>query len=210
MRTKTLLLTAALAAAGVASSIAQSVYSVNVVGYVNVTCIPGYTFIQNPLSTTNNTITALLSSVPDGTQVLTWNASAGTFDINNFSFGTWDAPDVTFSPSQGFIVNNPSTDNVTVTFVGEVMQGANMVTPLVSGYNMVGSKVPQAGLITTDLNFTAGEGDQVLKWNPTAGTYDIYNYAFGSWDTEPTLGVGESCFISPVNASSWTRSFTIN
>ena len=47
MRTKTLLLTAALAAAGVVSSMAQ-VYSVNSVGYVNLTLPNGFSMIANP------------------------------------------------------------------------------------------------------------------------------------------------------------------
>ena len=47
MRTKTLLLTAALSAAGIASSMAQ-VYSVNAVGYVNTPLVTGFNLISNP------------------------------------------------------------------------------------------------------------------------------------------------------------------
>src|SRR6478672_7317898 len=46
MRTKTLLLTAALAAVGVSSSMAQ-VYSVNVVGYVNKSVPKGFYMLAN-------------------------------------------------------------------------------------------------------------------------------------------------------------------
>jgi hypothetical protein len=65
MRTKTLLLTAALGALSSASLMAQ-VYSLNAVGYINVSCIGGtsggYTLIANQLNTTNNFISPLLDS----------------------------------------------------------------------------------------------------------------------------------------------------
>ena len=56
MRTKTLLLTAALSAAGLATSMAQ-VYSVNAVGYVNVS-VPAnsYAIVGVPLNGTNNSL----------------------------------------------------------------------------------------------------------------------------------------------------------
>jgi hypothetical protein len=68
MRTKTLLLTAALSAAGVATSMAQ-VYSVNAVGYVNTQLVPGLNLISNPLEAADNKIKTLLTGVPVNTQV---------------------------------------------------------------------------------------------------------------------------------------------
>ena len=47
MRTKALLLTAALGLASVATSMAQAVYSVNVVGYINLTMKPGFNLVAN-------------------------------------------------------------------------------------------------------------------------------------------------------------------
>src|ERR1035437_6379563 len=68
MRTKVLLCAAALAAS-LASSMAQNVYSLNVVGCYNVT-IPanGLYMIANQLNTTNNSLAGLsaLQNVADG------------------------------------------------------------------------------------------------------------------------------------------------
>src|ERR1700735_871929 len=84
MRTKTLLLTAALVAAGVASSMAQSnVYSLNVVGYVNVTVSPGYNLVTTPLDDgagdlLTNVIggsSATATALPDGTLLYPWTSS---------------------------------------------------------------------------------------------------------------------------------------
>lgn len=85
MRTKTLLLSAAAVAAGVASLKAQSnVYSLNVVGYVNVNLPAGFNMIQNPLDdgagniVTNcfdNMSKGLGVSLPPGTSLYPWAGS---------------------------------------------------------------------------------------------------------------------------------------
>src|SRR5688572_21786285 len=70
MRTKTLLLTAALAAAGLTSSMAQSVFSVNAVGFVNVT-VPASAFalLANPLNQPTNDLASVLADAPVNTLV---------------------------------------------------------------------------------------------------------------------------------------------
>ena len=211
MRTKSLVLAAALSAAGIASTYAQSVYSVNAVGYVNVTVGNGFSMIANPLATTNNTVAQLFAAAPEGTIIMTWNQSVGSFDQNAMSFGNWDFPDATLSPGQGVLFQNSSGSPFTITFVGEVMQGTNLSVALNPGFNMVSSKVPQAGGIQTDLGFVPEEGDIVMKWNQSVGSYDSWSVSFGSWDpAEPVLAVGESAFIQPASAKSWVRSFSIN
>jgi hypothetical protein len=84
MRTKALLLAAAFAAAGVATSVAQ-VYSVNAVGYVNVTLPPGFSLVSNPLNagTGNNTVSKLFSNiqggVPGGTRVFIYDSATSQY-----------------------------------------------------------------------------------------------------------------------------------
>src|ERR1700674_3452751 len=97
MRTKTLICAAALLAAGVATSMAQSnVYSLNVVGYVNVPTTGGgfFNMIANPLNNANNSITNLFSTAQDGDQVYRWdvvaqNLSGTVYTYSAFSH-TWD------------------------------------------------------------------------------------------------------------------------
>jgi hypothetical protein len=76
MRTKTLLIAAAALAAAVTSSQAQStVYSQNIVGYVN-TVIPGgnaYSLLANPLNGTTNGVSALMPALQGGENLLAWN-----------------------------------------------------------------------------------------------------------------------------------------
>src|ERR1035441_7952368 len=92
MRTMKALVCAAALAAGLASSMAQSnVYSLNVVGYYNFPIAAGAKLmIANQLNTTNNTIGALLPSVP-GNSVL-FKFSGG------FTGYTFDPDDLTWYP----------------------------------------------------------------------------------------------------------------
>jgi hypothetical protein len=216
MRTKTLLLVAAIGAAGAATSMAQ-VYSVNAVGYVNKTIPAGqFMMISNPLNAATNTIDALFAGVPNGFQVYKYTPGTG------YTIGTYDDLDMSFGPlgsqellpGQGVFVRNPTTSPVTITFVGEVPQG-NLSTPMVAGLQIVSSQVPQAGN-TTDLNFpdsTADgmtNGDQVYKF--VNGTYDIATFddLDDKFDKNFTLDVGEAVFVKLGKAVNWTRDFNVN
>src|SRR5215472_12747397 len=108
MRTKTLLCAAALAA-GVVSSMAQSnVYSLNVVGYVNVPMKGGINFnlLANPLLNANNDITNLYTTAAsDGDQIFTWNAAIQDLGATVYTYSiathTWDGNRL-MKPGEGF------------------------------------------------------------------------------------------------------------
>src|SRR6267142_1053774 len=122
MRTKTLL--AAVLAAGVAASaVAQSnVYSLNVVGYYNVSMGAGQkVLLGNQLNTTNNTLAGVIPNPPPLSQFFKFN---------------------------GFFI---SLVAATLTFVGEVRQGS-LTNTLPKGIKVLRTSiVPQAGRVTTDL-----------------------------------------------------------
>jgi len=215
MRTKTLLLTAALAAAGALSSMAQSnVYSLNIVGYVNLPVqgsgVNGkFTMIANPLDAGTNTLGNLIQNPPDGTFFYSWNGTG--FTITQFAFGAWDNPGLLLAPGEGGFIS--TTANFTNTFVGNVLTG-NLTNHVGSGFQIIASQVPQAG-DADSLGLTAGisDGDFVYKWNFANQGYDIYQWAFGSWSgpnngtTPPPIGIGESLFINTQSGANWVRSF---
>jgi hypothetical protein len=206
MRTKSLLLTAAVIAAGISASQAQ-VYSVNSVGYVNQSIPAGYTMIANPLNTTNNTIGVLLPDLPSFSSIYKWNETTSQFDIATIVFGTWDHPEYTLNPGEGAFVNTDTP--FSITWVGEVRQG-NLTNTVPAGYSIRASQVPQAGSVST-LGLTVGDFDSVYKWNNGANQYDIYTYVFGSWGpSEPVIGVAESFFINAGAPFTWNRSFSVN
>src|SRR5256885_16801290 len=96
MRTKTLLCLAALTAAGVTASMAQSsnVYSLNIVGYVNYSQnAVTFNIIANPLNLTNNDVSYVFSAAPSypGLAVYKRNGGGG-YDIATFDpdLSAWD------------------------------------------------------------------------------------------------------------------------
>jgi hypothetical protein len=144
MRTKTLAIAVALGAAATVGSYAQ-VYSVNAVGYVNVS-IPANSFamICNPLEagTGNNTVGKLFATAPAGTFI--YKFINGAYEQANGldEFGEWTNPNQEIPPGQGIFLKTPAGGAYAITFVGEVPQGAASNKQLVQGFNMTGSVVP--------------------------------------------------------------------
>jgi hypothetical protein len=220
MRTKTLLLTAALSAVGVATSMAQ-VYSVNAVGYVNTTLVPGFNLVSNPLSGANNSIQALFSSIPLGSQVFKFNgasfdiATADQDDDGNPALVPANVGALTVVPGEGVFVKLNATANATVTFVGEVAQGS-LSNPLPAGLSIRSSQVPQAGT-ASELGLPIGApGDQLFQWNTASGSYDISTVDTDD-DGNPawvpslkSLKVGEAFFLKRSAAGAWARTFSVN
>ena len=223
MRTK-ILLSAALVAAGIAAADAQQVYSVNAVGYVNVTISPAYNLLANPLNGTNNVIGTIIPTAPDGTLVLTWNSTTHDFNQADQYFtgagwldGDGNPSGTQLVPGKAFFLQNNSGANSTLTFVGEVPQGSltNVITP---SYGFYGSQVPQSAGLTA-LGFPGVEGMLYNGWNKAIQDYaQAYQYTAGLWfdpdgnPNDPVPGVAEGFLITnpsltPVN---WTRNFSVN
>lgn len=193
--------------AGVTAANAQ-VYSVNAVGYINVTVAPGFNLIANQLIPADNTVAALMPGAPEGTSVYKFDPVTG-YVINTVEFDEWTVPGMTLMPGEGFWLRNPESTPFTVTFVGEVPQGT-LSTPLVAGFNLVSSQVPQAGLISTDLGLPNPEGISVYRFSPESG-YSISTVEFDEWSpSEPTIQVGEGIWVRPPEAVTWTRTFSVN
>jgi hypothetical protein len=204
MRTKLLLSAAVLGVAGVIAASAQ-VYSVNVVGYINVAVPPGFSMIANQLDSGNNTVGSLMPAPPEGTTI--YKFVNNTYQINAFEFGEWADAAMTMNPGEGAFISNPTTEAFNALFVGEVKQGS-LQTPLVAGFQIVSSQVPQSGGLDTELGFPVAEGDVVYLFDNATGQYSIFAYEFGEWIT-PVPKVGEAFFVNKVAAATWTRDFTV-
>jgi len=210
MKRKVLLVGAALAVAAATAS-AETIYSSNVVGYVNLDLVAGWNMVANPLDAGVNTLNALLQGVPDGTTVMKFQNGAFTAGSGyDAEFEEWSI-DYAINPGEGFFVNLPEA--FTVTFVGEVKAGNHSVA-LPAGWSMVASPTPVAGdLASIGLGLpVVQDGDYVMSWNPTAQAYGAANGfdgEFEEWSFNQTVGVGEAFFINLKAPSTWTRTFEI-
>jgi hypothetical protein len=95
----------------------------------------------------------------------------------------------------------------TITYVGEVPQGT-LTIPLVAGFNVVGSKVPQAGKLQADLGYVPANGDLVYTYASTG--YTVFQYDDEWLPSEPVLRVGEGIWVRKAAAGEWTRTFSVN
>jgi len=219
MRTKTLILTTALCAAGAATTMAQ-VYSVNAVGYVNKTLVPGFQLVANPLDAGagNNTVAKLFAGAPAGTTVYKYTGTG--FDVNDYDPDTygaqgWADPAQTLVPGEGAFVKLPAGANFTVTFVGEVAQGS-LSNPLPKGFSIRSSQVPQSAALDTVLKFPIANGDFIYQYDTAAKAYvttdyDTDTYGPQGWaTTAPSPAVGEAFWVKKIAAVNWVRDFSVN
>ena len=230
MRTKALVLTAAICAGGIATSMAQ-VYSQNAVGYYTLDLPLGFSMIANQFNNGDNNLNTVLP-LPDslaGAQFLKWDAAGQTFstpdDFFGSAFGGWvdalfNPTATTLVPGEGGFINLPA--QASLTFVGEVPQGALEVTisPL---FSVISQPTPQALAFDAAGNeIPATVGDQILFWDGGAQAFatpvDYFGPAFGGWvdsnftPVDPTPAIGESVFYNSAAAGdvSWTRDFDVN
>jgi len=218
MRTKTLLLAAALSAAGLITATAQTVYSVNAVGFVNTTVPAGaFALLANPLNQPTNDLATVLADAPANTTA--YEFTPGGFQIyTKRSSGAWTgtgADTARLDPGKGFFVKNNGTTPFTLTFIGEVPQGT-LTTPITTGFNLLGSKVPQAGAVETQLGLPAANGDQVYTYGATGYTITTRRTSSTAWTGgtgEPVIGVAQGFFLNRAAANggaNWTRTFSVN
>jgi hypothetical protein len=195
--------------AAAATSMAQAVYSVNIVGYINLQLAPGFSLIANQLNASpNNKISTLLPAPPEGTAVFKFNKITGAFASMNFSDGVWDNDLLSLAPGEGVFISIDGSfapTGYTLTLVGEV-QKAGGSTTITAGYQVLSSVIPQAGTLSA-LEFVPAEGDSVFKFNPVNGAFLPSSYSDGAWDNEPSFAIGESFFLSAAPGhAAWVRS----
>jgi len=221
-----MLLSALLGTLGSVSLMAQStnVYSLNAVGYINVTLEPGYTIVSCPLycspDNTLNTVLPNTTGAYKGWKVYFSTPGQGYTQIEVGAKTSWEAGGTnTINPGSAVFVWNPSNGvTVTATFVGTVPQGS-LTNTLVSGFNLVSSYVPTSGDLATNpiTLFTAVKGDKVYVSDPVAGYAapgGIYTAAKGgAWASDPIVpNVGEGFFFENNSGATelWVENFSVN
>lgn len=210
---------------------AQSVFSVNAVGYVNVTIKPGYNLIANPLNGTNNLIGTVIpaTSLPDDVNCITWNSGVQDFNGSDFvAGGVWydqggNPSGRVLAPGKAFFIQSPVGTNLLLTFVGDVPQG-NLTNTVSANYDFISSIVPQSAGLST-MGFPGVIDMTYQTFNTTIQDYDsAYSYVgTGVYPTgwadpggnpgDPTPAVAQGFVINNPQGSppqQWGRTFTVN
>jgi hypothetical protein len=235
MRTKAMLLAAALTALGSAAVMAQTnVYSLNAVGYINVTLLPGFNMVADQLQSGTNTIGSLINDAStqyDKMVVFKWTGTGFQSDTANSILSTyannWDnGGTITLNPGEAAWIKNPNTTNMTLTFVGTVPTGTLSTTIAGNGaFTMLSSQVPQGGDLTTDLGYSNYfQGDTIYVYNPTNSKYTVSTYNTNTGQSgylgnfvgtagDPIIGVGQGFWYKTgvgAPTTTWTRTFSVS
>lgn len=214
MKAKTILLAAAVVAASALSSSAQTVFSVNAVGFVNKTFPNGqFSLASNPLSAANNTVDALFPDAPSGCTIFKFDGAGFATPNTRGGFGalSWSNPSMTLNPGEAFFFNNRSGSDYAVTFVGDVPQGS-LTTPLNDGFSLVASQVPVVGQVATDLKMPASSGTTVFTFDGTQySRFDLGGFGTPTWSpSEPIIDVGQGFWVRRTGTANWNVTFDVN
>jgi hypothetical protein len=208
MRTKQLLLAAAALAAGLASSQAQTtVYSVNIVGYVNQVLPAGQQVcVANPVDNGTNTLDSIMAGVPAKSTAQLWNGSGFTLSTKG---STWSS-NFFVPPGVGFFVNSKSA--YTNTYVGTVVAAVGGgVTNALPAATLVlaGSPIPYGGTLNSNylglLDLPAKSTAQF--WNGAG--YDLSSKGT-TWSPDRSISVGQGFFINSKTATNWIQTLPSN
>jgi len=217
MKTKLSILTALLALASAASVQAQTVYSQNIVGYVNQAIPAGFSMVANQLNVTpNNTVTNLFASPPPNTSVYKAKPAGGYDQLTYIDGLGWlgDATDMTMNPGEGVWIYSDVL--FTNTFVGEVKLGSTNAIP--PGFSIRSSSLPVGGSLgATPLTFPAGNNDAVHV--PLAsGGYRSDSYIEGlgwlgdSGGSAPSVTVGQAFWVfrdAANGTTNWVQNYSV-
>lgn len=179
---KALLGLAVLTAGAVTCVAQQNVYSLNIVGYVNVPVAANQlTLLSNPLKPSNGnyniTNTIVLPDAATDATLYKWAGASWSPDVPQWygASGGW-FPDMTIPLGESFFIRSPAA--ATVTFVGEVATGTNSYA-IPSGLSFVANKVPVAEPFPGNVG---NENDNIYLWGGTAWSSTVWQYygsAFG-------------------------------
>jgi hypothetical protein len=192
---------------------AQTVYSVNIVGYINKTLPTGVSLIANQLNHTPNNGVATVIGIPNGAvRVSKFNPAAGNFqsadyDVDN---AAWNDPNnITLNPGQGAYVDNVTGAPLPLTFVGEVQLTSSINVHV--GLDIYSSVLPQAGTLN-DIQFPVPTGNiRLLKFVNGGFVQYIFDTDQG-WNPEvPSVAIADAFWVDNTSgaAMTWARSFPV-
>jgi hypothetical protein len=228
MRTKAMLLSALVGTIGAVSAMAQTnVYSLNAVGYINITAYPGFNMISCPLiASPDNTLNTLLPNTNGQyRRWQVWSFSPTASPQYGEEIGTaaaWiNGGAETISPGAAVWLYNPSNVSYTVTFVGTVPTGPSSVTLYPTSFNMVSSYEPASGDMVTNSLMTFSNGvkrDQAWVYNAVTAAYSEYiasgNNLATNWPLGdpviPTVGGGVFYYNAQATNNYWLENYSVS
>lgn len=183
---------------------------------------PGWSLIANPLShyrgatvgtaSLDDRVSEVFKRVPTGTRLYKFDNTMERFTENVFLGNHWARPNQTLSPGEGAFVFNPKAQPFQVIITGNcdyaglaVAKGLSLISsPACGNINFArlvwppaegGPWAPVPGPGWDNLSFNPQEGDDVYTFRHASQSYEIHRFRNGAWDSQPSVGEGESFFV---------------
>jgi len=166
----------------------NNVYSLNVVGYINLTMPPNaYSLLANQLTGSDKSIPAIFgTNYASGSSIFKWDSVAQQFASSDSFYDvahTGGAPagwydtslnisTTTLSPGEAFFFYNNGNTAASVTLVGQVTQGTTPV-PVVAGYSFISLVPPVVADLSTNgpLALPIANGNSYFTFDTASGNY---------------------------------------
>jgi outer membrane protein assembly factor BamB len=198
-----------------------------VIGFVNLTIVPGTNLIANQLCQVDdsilnftigtsegapmNTLDALFleswGHTQDPTQIFQWSGTNLESAAYNDQLGpTWlpfpGGGDITLLPGSSVVVSNGTGKSFTASFVGVLRQ--EQVFQIQPGTSYLSATLPVAGPITNVTGYVPRKWDTIQLWNVTNYVSHTY-YGSNTWSNGvPELAVGQGFVLITTNTNSYT------
>lgn len=212
---KMLLVMAAGTLFAAGSATADTVTSVNVVGYYSVT-IPSngialVTPVLEPFAA--GTLQDLIGDqLPQGSEALIWDRVTKGYIADSRTRGGWTSTNLILRGDGVWLRPAAGSGEQTVTFMGEVPAANNMASTTtvanISGVDAVGYGYPVDFIWTnSSLSQLAPQGSELLIWNISGQSYDAYSKTRGGWSTPPDFKIkaGEGFWIRSATPIDWVE-----
>ena len=99
---------------------------------------------------------------------------------------------------------------MTLTFVGEVVQGS-LSTTVPSGESYHAATLPIAGDLATNFGFPTANGLKVSLLDNATGDWTTHTFSDGTWSpSEPSLAAAQGFRVTANAATSWDRDISLN
>jgi hypothetical protein len=150
--------------------------------------------------------------LPDGSVVIKWDDASQVLNNYTWNSGTgWldssGNPSGSLSWNVGEAAYLATSNATTVTFVGLVKQGTLSMFLPGGQDHLIGSMLPKAGGLQSDLGYVPHAGDEIFIWTGS-GPLSIYRFLHGIWNPQqPVFNVGQGFFWQG-STNTWQVNFS--
>jgi hypothetical protein len=178
----------------------------NAIAYLNSSYQAGYALVANQLEAPENTVGKLITSPPEGTELVVLDGQVWRTNVFSSAGGGWTIPEMSLAPGQAALLH--STADWIQVWVGRVREGEYEIL-IPAGGSLRGSPIPQAGPLSGSLYFPKVVGTRIYKVDSTTGQLLLRaTCTEAGWEPEdPVLDVGEGFYIEAPHEFVWARTF---